>query len=57
MLSTLTRRDNPQMVVGVFDQRYAVLDKARPAGDETWLALDRVRDPGNLGTILRTAAA
>ena len=25
--------------------------------DETWVALDRVRDPGNLGTIIRTADA
>ena len=24
---------------------------------ETWVALDRVRDPGNLGTIIRTADA
>jgi hypothetical protein len=28
-----------------------------PAPDDTWVALDRVRDPGNLGTIIRTADA
>lgn len=57
VLSTITRRDNPQMVVGVFEQRYGKLDRQTPGKGETWLALDRVRDPGNLGTIIRTADA
>ena len=57
VLSTITRRDNPQMVVGIFEQRWTPLDKVRPKPGETWLALDRVRDPGNLGTIIRTADA
>jgi TrmH family RNA methyltransferase len=57
VLEAITRRDNPQMVVAVFEQRYARLADFRPKGDDTYLALDRVRDPGNLGTILRTADA
>ena len=57
VLSAITRRDNPQMVVGVFEQRYAHLRDIRPALGETYVALDRVRDPGNLGTIIRTADA
>jgi TrmH family RNA methyltransferase len=57
VIGAITRRDNPQMVVGVFDQRYHRLGDIRPSGGETWLALDRVRDPGNLGTIIRTADA
>jgi TrmH family RNA methyltransferase len=57
VLSTVTRRDNPQMVVGIFEQRWTPLDKVRSKAGETWLALDRVRDPGNLGTIIRTADA
>ena len=57
VLSAITRRDNPQMVVGVFDQRWSMLKEVRPQPDETWVALDRVRDPGNLGTIIRTADA
>ena len=57
VLSAVTRRDNPQMVVGVFEQRYGNLERQTPSGTETWLALDRVRDPGNLGTIIRTADA
>ncbi|MDK1376980.1 MULTISPECIES: RNA methyltransferase [unclassified Sinorhizobium] len=57
VLSTITRRDNPQMVVGIFEQRYRALKDVRPEDGETYVALDRVRDPGNLGTIIRTADA
>jgi TrmH family RNA methyltransferase len=57
VLGAITRRDNPQMVVGVFEQRYIPLAQVRPAPRELWLALDRVRDPGNLGTIIRTVDA
>ncbi len=57
VLSAITRRDNPQMVVGVFVQRWTALKDIRPMGDDVWVALDRVRDPGNLGTIIRTADA
>jgi TrmH family RNA methyltransferase len=55
--AAITRRDNPQAVIGVFEQRYAALSSIIPEPDEVWLALDRVRDPGNLGTIIRTADA
>ena len=57
VMSAITRRDNPQMVAGVFEQRWNALKDVRPSGSETWVALDRVRDPGNLGTIIRTADA
>lgn len=57
VLSAITRRDNPQMVCGVFEQRYAGLADLKPQSDQTIVALDRVRDPGNLGTIIRTADA
>lgn len=57
VLSAITRRDNPQMVVGVFEQRYGNLRDVKPILGETYVALDRVRDPGNLGTIIRTADA
>jgi TrmH family RNA methyltransferase len=57
VLSAITRRDNPQMVVGVFAQKYTALKDVRPAGDDVWVALDRVRDPGNLGTVIRTIDA
>jgi TrmH family RNA methyltransferase len=57
VLGAVTRRDNPQMAVGVFEQRTMRLEQIRPAGGDVWVALDRVRDPGNLGTIIRTADA
>ncbi len=57
VLSSITRRDNPQMVVGIFEQRWKRLDELRPEKGDTFVALDRVRDPGNLGTIIRTADA
>lgn len=57
VLSSITRRDNPQMVVGVFTQRLVPLKEIRPANGDVWVALDRVRDPGNLGTVIRTVDA
>jgi TrmH family RNA methyltransferase len=57
VLSGITRRDNPQMVVGVFEQRLVPLASIRPKPGDVWVALDRVRDPGNLGTVIRTADA
>jgi len=57
VLASITRRDNPQMVAGVFEQRFRPLKDIRPAQGEVYVALDRVRDPGNLGTIIRTADA
>jgi TrmH family RNA methyltransferase len=57
VMSSITRRDNPQMVAAVFEQRWAPLKDIQPKSSETWIALDRVRDPGNLGTIIRTADA
>ncbi len=33
------------------------LKDVRPKGDDVWVALDRVRDPGNLGTVIRTIDA
>ncbi len=57
VLTAITRRDNPQAVIAVFEQKLAPLGGIKPAKDDTWIALDRVRDPGNLGTIIRTADA
>ena len=54
VLAKITRRDNPQMVVGVFGQRLRPLAEVRVGEGEVWVALEEVRDPGNLGTIIRT---
>lgn len=57
ILAKVSRRDNPQAVVGVFSQIFADLEKVDPSRAACWVALHRVRDPGNLGTIIRTADA
>jgi TrmH family RNA methyltransferase len=57
VMGSIVRRDNPQMVAGVFEQRWKPLKDVSLKPGETWVALDRVRDPGNLGTIIRTADA
>jgi len=41
----------------VFQQRWTPLRDIRPGGGDVWVALDRVRDPGNLGTVIRTVDA
>jgi len=58
VLGKLASKDNPQTVLGVFRQRFAEPPQIAKLGpDETWIALEEVRDPGNLGTIIRTADA
>ncbi len=52
--SYATNRDNAQPIIGVFKQRYAAL---KPISTGFWLGLENIRDPGNLGTIIRTADA
>ncbi len=57
ILEKISRRDNPQTVLGVFEQAYAPLETLKPDTAPCWVALEQVRDPGNLGTIIRTADA
>jgi TrmH family RNA methyltransferase len=52
VLEAVAKRDNAQSVIGLFRQRWASLDKLADAN--LIIALERIRDPGNLGTILRT---
>ncbi len=58
VLAKLAGKDNPQNMLGVFEQRWASLPDTRAVpGSALWLALEAPRDPGNLGTILRTSEA
>lgn len=57
VLSAIARRDNAQRAIAVVVQRSVALAEVKPDPGVLWLALDRVRDPGNLGTCLRTADA
>jgi len=56
-LGRLTLKDNPQAVVGVFRARAVPLAALDPAAARLWLVVQAVKDPGNLGTILRTGDA
>jgi len=55
VLEKVSRRDNPQAVIGVFPQVFTPLSDIDPRSATCWVALQAVRDPGNLGTIIRTA--
>ncbi|WP_342658879.1 RNA methyltransferase [Sphingomonas sp. NY01] len=57
ILSKLSGKDNPQAVVGVFDEFGTTLDALDRTSAGIWLVAERLRDPGNLGTILRTGDA
>lgn len=57
VLAKISRRDNPQTVLGVFEQRFTPLADIDPTSARCWIGLQAVRDPGNLGTIIRTADA
>lgn len=52
VLAGIAKRDNPQTVIGAYRQTLAPLETL---DGEVVVALEGVRDPGNLGTILRTA--
>ncbi|HEY7669674.1 MAG TPA: RNA methyltransferase [Hyphomicrobium sp.] len=58
VLGKLASKDNPQNLLAVFRQRWAKLPDAKTvARADVWVALEEVRDPGNLGTIIRTVDA
>src|SRR3954470_3989106 len=57
ILHKLSGKDNPQVVLGVyrqFDTSLAQIDRSRSG---IWLVAQAMRDPGNLGTMLRTGDA
>jgi RNA methyltransferase, TrmH family len=54
ILSKLSHKDNPQTVLGVFRQNFAPLATLQ---NGVWVGVEQIRDPGNLGTIIRTIDA
>jgi RNA methyltransferase, TrmH family len=53
----LSQKDGPQGLAAVVGQRWEPLETLELGAPPGWVALERVADPGNLGTILRTADA
>jgi RNA methyltransferase, TrmH family len=53
IMSVLSALNNAHDVLATFKQRW----QAHPGKEGLWLALEDIRDPGNLGTIIRTADA
>jgi RNA methyltransferase, TrmH family len=50
-------KDGPQGIAAVIQPDWLALENIHPTGNDCWVALDEVADPGNLGTILRTTDA
>src|SRR5262245_28414971 len=56
VMTTLSSQDNVSPVIAVFRHRTAPLPRTEEIAG-TWICLESPRDPGNLGTIVRTAHA
>jgi RNA methyltransferase, TrmH family len=57
VLAAVSQQANPQDVVVAFHQRLTPLADLRTKGRARYVALYEIRDPGNLGTVIRTADA
>jgi len=57
ILSKMSGKDNPQMVLGAYRQPATSLDAIDRAKAPLWIVAQALRDPGNIGTILRTGDA
>jgi TrmH family RNA methyltransferase len=57
ILHKLSGKDNPQTVLGVFRSFDLALDQVDRTAAPLWIVAQSLRDPGNLGTILRTGDA
>jgi RNA methyltransferase, TrmH family len=53
LMGELSAQNNPHSVLATFKSRF----QPHPGKEGLWLALEDIRDPGNLGTVLRTADA
>ncbi|MEO1220320.1 MAG: RNA methyltransferase [Pseudomonadota bacterium] len=57
ILAKITGKSNSQSVVGVFDEFDTSLSSLDRTDAKIWLVAQDLRDPGNLGTMLRTGDA
>lgn len=57
ILSKMSGKDNPQMLLGAYRQPPTALDRIDRSKAPLWIVAQALRDPGNIGTILRTGDA
>ena len=57
VMDSLCERDEPQGIIATFPLAPPSLDALKLSGRELVVVLDRLQDPGNLGTLIRTADA
>ncbi|MGH6729431.1 MAG: TrmH family RNA methyltransferase, partial [Sphingomicrobium sp.] len=57
ILSKMSGKDNPQMLVAAYRQPATGLAAIGRSASDLWIVAQALRDPGNIGTILRTGDA
>jgi len=57
ILHKLSGKDNPQSVLGIYPAWDTSLERLERGDAPLWIVAQELRDPGNLGTILRTGDA
>src|SRR5437868_11929309 len=57
ILAKMSGKDNPQMLLGAYRQPDTSLERIDRAEAPLWIVAQALRDPGNIGTILRTGDA
>lgn len=57
ILSKMSGKDNPQAILGAFRQPDTSLSAIERSSSPLWIVAQALRDPGNIGTILRTGDA
>lgn len=57
IMAKLSGKDNPQTLVGIYRDHSTELDDIDRSAAPIWLVAQAMRDPGNLGTMLRTGDA
>lgn len=57
ILSKMSGKDNPQMVLGAYRQPSTSIERIDRTTSPLWIVAQSLRDPGNIGTILRTGDA
>ncbi|QJB68433.1 TrmH family RNA methyltransferase [Parasphingorhabdus halotolerans] len=57
IIAKLSGKSNPQSIIGIYEDHATALADIDRTASNIWLVAQSLRDPGNLGTILRTGDA